>query len=205
MVFKREDGFQPFKHETLIEAGVFHDNDLEKASAGKIGDLKWPSGFLLSQTAFDRFRNQSIPIPTTRLRQVAHNAMAIDILTLLCYRLPLIEANSTEIITWRQLTAQFGNRGEPVYQFKDTFTDSIKLALRAYPEARVELVDAGLQLRHSDPAALRRAFYILPGNRPAERGKRRAKTPVPQLHSIAFGLPAASSHSALAAVGDRDA
>jgi hypothetical protein len=49
--------------------------------------------------------------------------MAIDILTLLCYRLPLIEANSTEIITWRQLTARFGNRGEPVYQFKDTFTD----------------------------------------------------------------------------------
>ena len=84
MVFRREDGFQPFKHETLIEAGVFHDNDLEKASAGKISDTKWPSGFLLSQTAFDRFRNQSIPIPTTRLRQVAHNAMAIDILTLLC-------------------------------------------------------------------------------------------------------------------------
>ena len=163
MVFKREDGFQPFKHETLIEAGVFRDNDLEKASAGNIGDLKWPSGFLLSQTAFDRFRNQSIPIPTTRLRQVAHNAMAIDILTLLCYRLPLIEANSTEIITWRQLTTQFGSRGEPVYQFKDTFTDSIKLALRAYPEARVELVDAGLQLRHSDPAALRRAFFVVPG------------------------------------------
>jgi hypothetical protein len=31
MVFRREDGFQPFRHETLIEAGVFHDNDLEKA------------------------------------------------------------------------------------------------------------------------------------------------------------------------------
>jgi hypothetical protein len=174
MVFRREDGFQPFKHETLIEAGVFRDNDLEKASAGKIGDLKWPSGFLLSQTAFDRFQNQSIPIPTTRLCQVAHNAMAIDILTLLCYRLPLIEVDSTEIITWRQLTAQFGNRGEPVYQFKDTFTDSIKLALRAYPEARVELVDAGLELRHSDPAALRRAFYVLPSAlAPAARGKRR--------------------------------
>ena len=185
MVFKREDGFQPFKHETLIEAGVFRDNDLEKAAIGKISDLKWPSGFLLSQTAFDRFRNQSIPIPTTRLRQVAHNAMAIDILTLLCYRLPLIEPNSTEIITWRQLTAQFGNRGEPVYQFKDTFTDSIKLALRAYPEARVELIDAGLQLRHSDPAALRRAFYVLPsalGSPP--NGRRRTKLSGPASTSI---------------------
>ena len=108
----------------------------------------------------DRFRNQSIPISTTRLRQVAHNAMAIDILTLLCYRLPLIGFRKSH--SWRQLTAQFGNKGEPVYQFKDTFTNSIKLALRAYPEARVELVDAGLQLRHSDPAALRRAFFVLP-------------------------------------------
>jgi hypothetical protein len=184
MVFRREDGFQPFKHETLIEAGVFRDNDLEKASAGSIHELKWPSGFLLSQTAFDRFRNQSIPIPTTRLRQVAHNAMAIDILTLLCYRLPLIEANSTEIITWRQLTAQFGNRGEPVYQFKDTFTDSIKLALRAYPEARVELVDAGLQLRHSDPAALRRAFFVLPGARPLPSSRRGARLPELKLKCI---------------------
>jgi len=184
MVFKREDGFQPFKHETLIEAGIFRDNDLEKASAGNIGDLKWPSGFMLSQTAFDRFRNQSIPIPTTRLRQVAHNAMAIDILTLLCYRLPLIEPNSTEIITWRQLTTQFGNRGEPVYQFKDTFTDSIKLALRAYPEARVELVDAGLQLHHSDPAALRRAFYVVPGTLPPSSGNRRTKLPVPKTVSL---------------------
>jgi hypothetical protein len=184
MVFRREDGFQPFKHETLIEAGVFRDNDLEKASAGSIHELRWPSGFLLSQTAFDRFRNQSIPIPTTRLRQVAHNAMAIDILTLLCYRLPLIEANSTEIITWRQLTAQFGNRGEPVYQFKDTFTDSIKLALRAYPEARVELVDAGLQLRHSDPAALRRAFFVLPGARSLPSRKRGARLPELKLKGI---------------------
>jgi hypothetical protein len=50
MVFRREDDFQPFKQETLIEAGVFRDNDLEKASTGKISDLKWPSGFLLSQT-----------------------------------------------------------------------------------------------------------------------------------------------------------
>lgn len=175
MVFRLDDGFQPFKHETLIEAGVFRDNDLEKASAGNISDLKWPSGFLLSQTAFDRFRNQAVPIPTTRLRQVAHNAMAIDILTLLCYRLPLIEVNSTEIITWCQLTAQFGNKGEPVYQFKDTFTDSIKLALRAYPEAQVELVEAGLLLRHSDPAALRRAFFVVPGSRSLPlAGKRRS-------------------------------
>ena len=88
--------------------------------------------------------------------------MAIDILTFLCYRLPLIEPNSAETVTWRQLNAQFGNRGEAVYQFKDTFIDSIKLALRAYPEARVDLIEAGLQLHHSDPAALRRAFFVLP-------------------------------------------
>ena len=163
MVFRREDGFQPFKREALIEAGVFQDNDLEKVSAGRIGDMKWPAGFLLSETAFERFRNQSVPIPTARLRQVAHNAMAIDILTFLCYRLPLIEPNSAETITWRQLNAQFGNRGEAVYQFKDTFIDSIKLALRAYPEARVDLIEAGLHLHHSNPTALRRAFFVLPG------------------------------------------
>jgi hypothetical protein len=60
--------------------------------------------------------------------------------------------------------------------------------LRAYPEARVELVDAGLQLRHSDPAALRRAFFVLPGALALPPGgKRRAKLPAPKLRSISYG------------------
>jgi hypothetical protein len=40
---RRDDGFQPFKHEMLIETGVFRDNDLERASSGNISDLKWPA------------------------------------------------------------------------------------------------------------------------------------------------------------------
>jgi hypothetical protein len=185
MVFRGADGQQPFKHETLIEAGVFQENDLDKVSAGRIAETKWPSGFLLTPTAFERFRNQSIPIPTTRLRRVAHNAMAIDILTLLCYRLPSIAPNESELVTWRQLTAQFGNKGEPVYQFKDTFSDSIKLALSAYPEARVELLDEGLKLEYSDPADLRRAFYSLSGGRDAaSEGKRGSVNSPAKLRSI---------------------
>ena len=91
-----------------------------------------------------------------------------------------------ETITWRQLTAQFGNKGEPVYQFKDTFTDFIKLAVRAYPEAQVELVDAGLPLPHSDPAALRRAFFVLPGAGVLPpTGRRRASLLALKLASIA--------------------
>ena len=45
---------------------------------------------MLSYNAHERFMQHSIPIPTVRLRQVADNAMAIDLLVYLCYRLPLI-------------------------------------------------------------------------------------------------------------------
>jgi hypothetical protein len=41
MVFKREDGFQPFKQETLIKAGVFRDKN-ERMVAAKLGRARRP-------------------------------------------------------------------------------------------------------------------------------------------------------------------
>jgi|SRR5580700_2465206 hypothetical protein len=73
----------------------------------------------------------------------------------------------------------------PAKKLRWRFSHSIKLALRAYPEARVELVDAGLQLRHSDPAALRRAFIVLPGSGSrSPAGKRRATLSAPKLRGV---------------------
>src|SRR6202048_4473400 len=73
----------------------------------------------------------------------------------------------------------------PAKKLRWRFSHSIKLALRAYPEARVELVDAGLQLRHSDPAALRRAFIVLPGaGLRSPTGKRRATLSAPKSSGV---------------------
>ena len=88
--------------------------------------------------------------------------MAIDILVYLCYRLPLISHGESELLTWRDLMAQFGS-SEFASRFKQAFSESIKRTIEAYPEANVAITGEGLVLRHSDPADLRRAFVSVPG------------------------------------------
>lgn len=167
MIMKGDSADTLFKREAIIEAGAFHDDDLELWANGQYSAMRWPKGLQLSSNAFERFTHHSIPIPTVRLREVAHNAMAIDLLVFLCYRLPLISPGETELLTWRDLMAQFGS-SEFASRFKQAFSDSIRRTLDAYPEANVEMVEEGLKLKHSDPAVLRRAFVALPGGK-AER------------------------------------
>jgi hypothetical protein len=88
--------------------------------------------------------------------------MAIDIFAFLCYRLPHLSPRETELVTWRQLISQFGS-GETPSKFRETFEASIRCALDAYPEANVDLrPKEGLLMRWSDPAELRRAFFVVP-------------------------------------------
>ncbi|WP_375458564.1 replication protein RepA [uncultured Enterovirga sp.] len=175
MVLKDDADGHVFKRETLIESGAFGNDDLELWAAGKHSAMKWPRGLMLSRNAHERFTRHSIPIPTGRLRQVAHNAMAIDILVYLCYRLPMISHDDSELLTWRDLMAQFGS-SEFASRFKQAFSESIKRTLDAYPEANVTMTSEGLLMRRSDPAELRRAFITVPSSKGASTRRLRSPT-----------------------------
>jgi len=151
------DSHTLFKSDKLIDGGVFRDEDLQLYADGAHGQMAWPKGLLLTSKAYDRFSHHAIPVPTARLAMIAHSAMALDIFMFLCYRLPLLSPQEDELVTWRQLIAHFGN-GEAPSKFKETFATSIRSALDAYPEARVDIVNEGLRMRYSDPADLKRAF-----------------------------------------------
>jgi Plasmid encoded RepA protein len=166
-----------FQRETLIEAGAFRDSDFQAWISGRPSDMRWPEGLMLSHNAYERFTRHSIPIPTMRLRQVSNNAMAIDILAYLCYRLPMIGPKSTEILRWQDLTAQFGSGEKFSSHFKRAVSESIRKTLDAYPEANVEMTSEGLLLRHSDPAYLRKAFVAIPGAKLTRRTKGQRSTP----------------------------
>lgn len=165
MVLRGHDSEELFKRESLVESGIFSGDDLALYRAGHVSQMAWPRVIALTHNTYDRFLNDAIPIPTVRLREVANNAMAIDILVYLSYRLPTLSRADTAILTWRDLMAQFGTggAGEFTSKFKDTFRQSIRRAIEAYPEAKVELTAEGLVMRYSDPVDLRRAFVALPG------------------------------------------
>jgi len=198
MFLKGDDAGHVFKRETLIEAGAFHDDDLELWASGRHSAMRWPTGLMLSHNAHERFTQHSIPIPTVRLRQVANNAMAIDLLVYLCYRLPLISRGESELLNWRDLMAQFGS-SEFTSRFKQAFSESIRRTLDAYPEANVEMTGEGLLLRHSDPADLRRAFVAIPGGR-SRRLQRAGKAGSAGVDHIASQAPEMPRMPALKAV-----
>jgi hypothetical protein len=191
-MFLKGESLDLFKSDRLIESAAFGTGDLEHYAADSLGKVRWPMGIELSQRAYDRFTGgDAIPIPTSRLAEVSHSAMAIDTLVYLCYRLPEIPMGDSALVTWKQLIAQFGNRETPS-KFRETFEASIRAALRAYPEANVDLTGEGLLLRYSDPAELQRAFIAMapPLGPEKQRRKLRNRTEEarPALSRLATGV-----------------
>ncbi|MDR3517451.1 MAG: replication protein RepA [Azospirillaceae bacterium] len=171
-MFLKGENLDLFKSDKLIESAAFGTGDLEQYATGQLGKVRWPLGLELTQRAYDRFTSRdSIPIPTSRLAEVSHSAMAIDLFVYLCYRLPEITPGDSQLTRWKSLVAQFGNKESPS-KFRETFEASIRSALRAYPEANVELTDEGLLMRYSDPAELKRAFITVATPNGPERHRR---------------------------------
>lgn len=166
-----------FKNDSLIDGGLFGDQDLELYARGNHGQMAWPKGIRLSEKAYDRFTNHSIPVPTQRLAKIAHSAMALDIFMFLCYQLPRLSRNEGQLVRWRRLIGQFGN-GEAPSKFRENFEASIRCALAAYPEAKIDITNEGLVLHYSDPAELRVAYFAL-GARPESSEALPAPAPAP--------------------------
>jgi hypothetical protein len=75
--------------------------------------------------------------------------MAIDVYVWLAYRLHVL--GKATPITWTALYDQFGGGFQRVRAFRDTFRQNLAVALAAYPEAHVDISDAGLVLHPSEP------------------------------------------------------
>jgi len=161
-----------FQNNRLFQGGAFHDDDLENYRIGNLSAVRWPTALKLTHEAQAQLTTNAIPIPTGRLAEVSNNPTAIDLLVYLCYRLPQIAPNSSDLVTWRMLNTQFGSHAT-VSRFKEQFLPALKAVRTAYPEANLELTDDGLVLFYSDPTVLRRAFVAL--TRATEPPKRRRK------------------------------
>ena len=153
-----------FHREGLIESGCLAPGDIEKFADGDYGRLGWPDHVTLTHNAFQRMREQAIPIATQRLTPLADNAAALDFFVWLSYRLPRIPEGDDILASWGALCHQFGDAAYPS-TFRRAYEDSLRQALAAYPEANVDITDEGLVLRRSDPAVPRRSLIALPGSK----------------------------------------
>lgn len=145
-----------FDREPLFQGGTFAAQDFEVWGRQDYAKLSWPKALLLTQNSYDRLLKQAIPLSTARLRKISDNASAMDLFCWLAYRLPKIPAKDNVLVPWAALMQQFGQSGQYVSQFRKAFMPGLTAAMAAYPEAKVEITDEGLVLRHSDPALPRK-------------------------------------------------
>lgn len=109
----------------------------------------WEDCVELSAAFYKALTEHPVPVWSPAIREISNNSMALDIYAWLAYRLHSLSKATP--ITWVALHSQFGGGYKAVRQFKPRFLENLKLAAAVYPDARIEVEDAGLRLFPSSP------------------------------------------------------
>ncbi len=110
----------------------------------------WNDRVRLDQSFYKALRDHPVPVSETALRAIGPRSMTLDVYIWLAYRLHALNRDTD--VSWAALYSQFGAGFKRIRAFRAQFTESLGLALAAYPDARVTLEDAGLTLHPSRPA-----------------------------------------------------
>ena len=108
----------------------------------------WPTSLTLSEPFFDAIIKSAVPLRHDALAQLSGSALALDIYSWLAHRLCRVKRGGAEI-SWAALAEQFGQEYQDRKNFKRRFVAQLHNVLKAYPEARVEIVTGGIQLATS--------------------------------------------------------
>ncbi len=111
------------------------------------------SSLVLSSVLFDSILERSAPLSTNAIKQLRKSPMDLDVYAWLVHR--LYQLSSINMITWAQLSGQFGHGYTEPRKFRHFFLDSLKRVLTVYPEAKLKVVDIGLMLMPSRPHVVR--------------------------------------------------
>lgn len=120
----------------------------------------WPTTVQFSQRYFESLMNHAVPLNETAVGRLSHNAMALDIYTWLAQRLHRVEGSRGVLVPWTSLHEQFGHGYERIRDFRRVFGRTLAQVKLVYPEAKFDLAEEGMQLRHSRPPVARRFLPV---------------------------------------------
>jgi hypothetical protein len=109
----------------------------------------WQEAVKLDEGFYRSLLEHPLPVREAAIREISRRSMAIDVYVWLAYRLHVLRKATP--ITWVALYDQFGAGFQRLRAFRDTFRQNLAVALAAYPEAHVDISDAGLLLHPSEP------------------------------------------------------
>ena len=114
------------------------------------------SSLVLSSILFDSILERSAPLSTNAIKNLRKSPMDLDVYAWLVHR--LYQLTSINMISWSQLSGQFGHGYSEPRKFRRFFLDSLKRVQAVYPEAKLKVADAGLMLLPSKPHVVRPAL-----------------------------------------------
>ena len=126
-------------NQSILDRAIF----LESDDAAPQGRLSLETA-KLSEGFYEQLRKHPVPIQEAAIKALANNSMAMDAYVWLAYRLHSL--NAPRLVTWKALKVQFGAGFKELYHFKNRWPAALELALAVYPEAKIEVSDAGVML-----------------------------------------------------------
>jgi hypothetical protein len=131
-------------NQSIVDRALFIDD----AGVERQGRLSLEAA-KLSEGFFEALKRHPIPLEESAISALANNSAALDCYIWLAYRLHYIKA--PRLVTWAALKSQHGTGYRELRQFKWRFLSCLELATAVYPDAKIEIVDAGVILKPSRP------------------------------------------------------
>jgi Plasmid encoded RepA protein len=103
----------------------------------------------LSEGFFEQLQRHPVPLEEAAIKALANNSAAMDAYIWLAYRLHVLQ--SDKFVTWKALKGQFGTSYKELFHFKAKWPKALELALAVYPNAGIDVTDAGVVLKPSRP------------------------------------------------------
>ena len=115
---------------------------------GTQGSL-WEDRVVLDEVFFKALQDHPVPLQEAAIRELRDRSMSLDIYVWLAWRLQHLSKSTP--ISWAAAHQQFGSGYARTFHFKPGFTEALAAALAAYPDARVDVEEAGVILHPSPP------------------------------------------------------
>jgi hypothetical protein len=123
----------------------------------------WPTTVQFSPRYFESLMRHAVPLNEMAIRNLAHNAMALDLYTWLAQRLHRIDpAKASVFVPWKGLKEHFGHGYGRMDNFKRVFRDTVRQVKAVYPQAKFDLDTGGMRLKHSRPPVEGRLLSLKP-------------------------------------------
>ena len=128
------------------------------AAGGEAQEVLWEDRVELDATFYQALCKHPVPLLEAAIRQLRDRSMSLDLYVWLAWRLHTLDRETP--ISWPAIFGQFGEGYAQLRHFKPRFIEALAAAVAAYPDAKVDVGDAGVRLRPSRPPIGKRQEII---------------------------------------------